>query len=84
MPAVQSVRSVQKTLNLIRKRREYGALPSLSVSGRLDKPTQDAIRAFQHEHNSFVGSRELGETGALDWDTRTALSWWKEVLESRG
>lgn len=46
----------------------------------MDRETGDALRAFQHEHNLFVGEKVLAERGQLDTDTELALEWWIEVL----
>jgi hypothetical protein len=72
-------RVLQELLNKFRKARtpELAAIP---VSGRWDQTTSDALRCFQHEHNTFNGARVLIENGELNVATKTAIDWWSEVL----
>lgn len=71
---------LQRRLNVVRRNRHSSAFGPIEESGVMDRETGDALRAFQHEHNLFVGEKVLAERGQLDTDTELALEWWIEVL----
>ena len=72
---------LQQRLNVIRLHRGNGPLTPLEETGRPNKFTRAALRAFQHEHNMFVGRKVLKEQGQLDHDTELALSWWMDLFK---
>lgn len=74
---------LQQRLNVVRRHRYPSALAPLEETGRPDKDTRNALRAFQHEYNIFAGKRILTEKGQLDHDTEDALTWFIEVLRNR-
>ena len=71
---------LQRLLNIFRKEREPSLRP-IPVTGNFDQATADALRAFQHEHNLFMGERLLTESGVRDADTIAAIVWWRSVLK---
>lgn len=70
---------LQASLNAFRFAREP-SLRRIPATGVFDECTAKALRAFQHEHNDFMGQHVLTESGCPDADTVEAIAWWNTIL----